>query len=93
MQDRLNYIQTIRSLASNPALGSIPGELTRNTWIRDSTHIILAISPSVGAFMDWVIDENGGDPPPYDRAALCAVESNIAWYAAYMDVLVHYRSR
>jgi hypothetical protein len=89
MNARMTYVNTIHTLAANrPSLASVPEAISRNAWLRESNHVVLAISPSVGAFSDCLIEEDGGEPS-YTREQWMALEPNIAWYAAYMDVLVN----
>jgi len=89
MNARLTYVNTIQTLAANrPALASVPEAITRNTWLRESAHVVLSLSPSVGAFADWLIEEDGSEPS-HTRDQWIALEPNVAWYAAYMDVLVN----
>lgn len=89
MNERLTYINTIQNIAAvNMPLSGVAEAVTRDTWLRKSDHVTLSISPSVGAFADWCINEDGTEPR-HDRATWEALSSNVAWYAAYMDVVVN----
>lgn len=86
---RLDYINTIHSLAAvKGPLSRLPDALCRNAWLRESSHVVLSMSPSVGAFSDWLITEDD-EEPRFTRETWAAVGENIAWYAAYMDVLIN----
>jgi hypothetical protein len=86
---RLDYINTIQSLASSKGpMSRVPDALCRNEWLRGSSHVVLSLSPSVGAFSDWLITEDD-EEPRFTREMWTAVSETIAWYAAYMDVLIN----
>jgi hypothetical protein len=86
------YVTVIHALARTKQLADVPDAVSESAWLEQSFHTVLSISPSVGAFADWVVAEDGMEPE-YDRETWDALGPNVAWYAAYMDVLINRRMR
>ena len=77
--------------ASTRRLDAIPDALCASAWLREHDDVVFAVSPNIGAFADFMVNES--EPPASDAATWVALSENIAWYAAYMDVLVNHRRK
>lgn len=75
--------------ASTRRLDAIPDALCASTWLGEHDDVVFAVSPNIGAFADFMVNE--GEPPASDVETWVALSENIAWYAAYMDVIVNRR--
>lgn len=80
------YTTVITSLSRTRVLAAVPAAVSSSEWLRRNDHVVLALSPSIGAFADWLVDENG-ERADYTRETWIAVREHVAWYAAYMDTL------
>lgn len=84
------YRSVILALAaSTRRLDAIPDALCASAWLREHDDVVFALSPNIGAFADFMVNED--ESPAFDRETWVALSENIAWYAAYMDVLVNHR--
>lgn len=90
MTDTQQYISLVHTFARTRRLADIPAALCASEWLARSTQTVLTVSPSAGAFMDWLVEE---DEIPLTRETWAAVGPNIAWYAAYIDTLLNRRVR
>jgi hypothetical protein len=86
------YVTIIHALARTKQLSDVPDAISASEWLDQSFHTVLSLSPSVGAFADWVVTDDG-EEPVYSREVWDALGPNVAWYAAYMDVLINRRMR
>jgi hypothetical protein len=77
--------------ASTRRLDAIPDALCASAWLREHDDVVFAVSPNIGSFADFMVNED--EPPAFDRETWVALSENIAWYAAYMDVLVNRRRK
>jgi hypothetical protein len=91
MSPRDQYVAVVQALALTPRFEDIPDAVSASAWIAKEDEIILSVSPSTGAFMDWLVYENDNASAFFGEPVWSALFPNIAWYAAYMDVLLNHR--
>ena len=77
--------------ASTRRLDAIPDALCASAWLREHDDVVFALSPNIGAFADFMVNED--ESPAFDRETWVALAASIAWYAAYMDVIVNRRRK
>lgn len=85
---RAEYVTVVHALARTPRFSDIPEAVSASVWVERRGNVILAISPSAGAFSDWLINEDGS-PPSFDAATWMALAPNAGWFAMYMDALLN----
>ena len=86
---RDRYVTAIHALAFKALpLEDVPASVSDSRWLTENEHVTLSVSPSAGAFLDWLVVEDGQEPA-YGVEEWTALSPNIAWYAAYMDVLLN----
>lgn len=89
MDERTAYVAAIHGIAAKAhALEAVPESVSDSRWLAENEPIVLGTSPSVGAFMDWLVSEDGQEPD-YGVETWPILAPHVAWYAAYMDVLLN----